>query len=385
MKNTLQTSLLSEEKQATKWFLGLFYSVFLIYDVFYYYLLPTLPWGNEVSISTTNVFDYILYAVMIGLIPVSYYFMKKNKPGILKYLYFISYTSINIFSDIWFYSNSDFAYTSGNLVEIVIIIFSPIFVNKRYFYLVFFGTTFKYLVAGLFLKYSVVMVTLLVVIVLSMITFIILLRFLSYVETVTSSYDKQIEGIVKGIIATLELKDPYTRGHSERVAEYAMVLATETGKYNKDELKYFYYACLLHDIGKIHIPDAILTKPGKLTKEEYETIKMHTVVGAKAVHEVEGISANIDVVLSHHERWDGKGYPNGLKEEETPLLARITAIVDAFDAMTSSRSYRSALPFEEAYRRIIDGSGTQFDPQLVKLFMNVYPNLREIHEKHNSH
>src|SRR5690606_2043343 len=105
-------------------------------------------------------------------------------------------------------------------------------------------------------------------------TFIILLRFISYVKTLKSSYDKQLEGIVKGVIATLELKDPYTRGHSERVAAYALSLATKTGKFGKDELKYFYYACLLHDIGKIHIPDAILTKPGRLTDEEYDIVKM---------------------------------------------------------------------------------------------------------------
>lgn len=167
------------------------------------------------------------------------------------------------------------------------------------------------------------------------------------------------------------------------VAEYAMALATETGKFNKDELKYFYYACLLHDIGKIHIPDAILTKPGKLTNEEYSVVKEHPLVGAKAVQEVEGISANIDVVLHHHERWDGKGYPSNLKGKETPILARITAIADAFDAMTSSRSYRSALSLDDAYTRIVEGKGTQFDPDLVEIFKNVYPKWKQIHQKHN--
>jgi putative nucleotidyltransferase with HDIG domain len=310
--------------------------------------------------------------------------MKVNKPENIKYILFISYTFINLISEIWLYSNLDISYSSGNLVEIVIILFSPIFVNKKYFYFVFLGTMLKYLVIGFILQLNAVVAPLLLVIVLSLIAFIILMRIISYVDTVKNSYDKQIEGIVKGVIATLELKDPYTRGHSERVAEYAMALATKTGKFDKDELKYFYYACLLHDIGKIHIPDAILTKPGKLSKEEFDIIKMHPLVGAKAVQEVEGISANIDVIRHHHERWDGNGYPDNLKGEETTILARITAIADAFDAMTSSRSYRSALSLEEAYSRILDGKGSQFDPQLVELFIDVYPEWKNIHKRYNN-
>ncbi|MFS0673975.1 HD-GYP domain-containing protein [Ornithinibacillus sp. 179-J 7C1 HS] len=383
MKNSLQLSLIYEEKQATKWFLGLFYGTFLIYEVFYHYLFPTVPWA-EVNSVTTYMFDYILYVVMIALIPISYVLMKNDNPSIIKYIYFISYTIISLLNDIWFYSNNpDVPYSSGNLVEVVIILFSPIFINTKYFYLVFLGTTFKYFVAGLLLKFNIVLLPLVIVVILSSIVFILLLRIISYVESVKDSYDKKIEGIVKGIITTLELKDPYTRGHSERVAEYAILLATKTGKFDKKELKYFYYACLLHDIGKIHIPDAILTKSDKLTKEEYDIIKMHPLVGATAVQEIDGISANIDVILHHHERWDGLGYPDGLIGKETPILARITALADAFDAMTSSRSYRSALSLEVAYSRILDGKGTQFDPELVEVFKTVYPKWKEIHDKYN--
>ena len=121
-------------------------------------------------------------------------------------------------------------------------------------------------------------------------------------------------------------------------------------KFSKEEQKSFYYACLLHDIGKVNIPDQILMKPGKLTKEEFEIIKSHPVVGEEAVKNVEGIRDSICVIRSHHERWDGKGYPDQLEGEEIPLLARVSAIADAFDAMTSSRSYREAMPVEEAYR-----------------------------------
>ncbi|GGA65481.1 HD-GYP domain-containing protein [Ornithinibacillus halotolerans] len=383
MKNPLHNPLLHEEKKATKWFLVLFYGSFIIYDIILTHFLPTIPWQFEV-VNTTLFWDYILYGAMIILIPISHYLYKTNRPEWIKYLYFLSYIIINLFTELWFYSNNDVPYSSGNFVEVIIILFSPIFVNKNYFYLVSLGTALKYLLVGLILKNTHFILPLIIVLVITVITFIILKRFISYMETVSNAYDKQLEGIVKGINATLELKDPYTRGHSERVAEYAMILATKTGKFTKNELRYFYYACLLHDIGKIHIPDAILTKSGKLTDEEFNIIKMHTLVGAEAIQNVDGMSDNIDVILHHHERWDGKGYPDGLKGEETSILARITALADAFDAMTSSRSYRAALPLEEAYKRMIEGKGTQFDPQLVDLFKEIYPEWKDIHDKYNN-
>lgn len=217
----------------------------------------------------------------------------------------------------------------------------------------------------------------------AIIAYILLHRFLSYVKVLKTSYDEQLAGIVKGVIATLELKDPYTRGHSERVAEYALNLAKASGKLKESDLDHFYYACLLHDIGKVNIPDTILTKYGKLTDEEYEIVKTHPVVGAKAIEDVDGIADNIAVVYHHHERWDGMGYPDGLVGEKTPLVARITSIADAFDAMTSTRSYRPALPLEEAYKRILDGSGSQFDPELVEVFKKVYPDWITISKQYS--
>jgi len=212
--------------------------------------------------------------------------------------------------------------------------------------------------------------------------FFLLVRFQGYVRAISTSYDNQLQGIVKGVIATLELKDPYTRGHSERVASYALLLAKEFGEFSKEEQKSFYYACLLHDIGKVHIPDQILMKPGKLTKEEFEIIKSHPGVGAEAVKNVEGIKDCICVIRSHHERWDGNGYPEQLKGEEIPLLARVTSVADAFDAMTSSRSYRAAMPVEEAFQRIIEGKGSQFDPMLVEEFKKVFPGWVEFHKRY---
>ncbi|WP_346208314.1 HD-GYP domain-containing protein [Caldifermentibacillus hisashii] len=379
-KKTLKVSLLYEERRATIWFLYIFYVLYFSYDLVYYKLVLNYPWFNQ---EPFNVLNYILYIVLIILLPISIILIRNNKHGYIKYIYFFTYTIIGGIIDIIYYNWNNFPYTSGNIVEIVFIIFSPIFINKKYFYIVFTGTIAKLLITGIILRDSIVSVPSIIVFILGIISFIILHRFLSYVEAVKTGYNQQLDGIVKGIITTLELKDPYTRGHSERVAEYAQILAKESNQFNNDELKSFYYACLLHDIGKVNIPDTILTKPGKLTKEEFEIIKTHPIVGAKAVEDVEEIADFMDVILHHHERWDGKGYPIGLKGDTISFAARITAIADAFDAMTSSRSYRSALPLQEAYNRVLEGKGTQFDPQLVELFIKVYPSWIKVYDSYN--
>ena len=343
-------SILQEEKRATILFMWLFYIVFFLYEIIYYKVFPLLPWMADVVPDTVWYFlSFIKHLIIICLIPVSIYFFKKGNPEKVKYIVVIAYLVPNLITDIYYYFGNADSYSSGNLVELVIILFSPIFINKRFFYLVTLGIILKYILVGVFIQDPVILFPVIINIILASIAYILLHRFLSYVKALTTSYDEQLAGMVKGVIATLELKDPYTRGHSERVAEYAMSLAKATGKVNESELHYFYYACLLHDIGKVNIPDTILAKHGKLTEEEYEVIKTHPVVGAKAIEDVEGIGDNLAVVYHHHERWDGKGYPDGLAGEETPLVARITAVADAFDAMTSTRSYRPALPYEEAY------------------------------------
>ena len=362
------TSLLQEEKRATALFMWLFYIVFLLYDIFYYNLFPLFPWAPELPDTIWYYLSYFKYFIIIGLIPITMYFFKNGKPDHVKYIIVITYLTTNLLTDIYYYYGSQDSYSNGNIVEIIIILFSPIFISKRYYYTVTLGLILKYLFVGLIIQDPVIFFPVIIIIILAIIAYILLHRFISYVEALKNSYDEKLGGIVKGVIATLELKDPYTRGHSERVAEYAMSLAKATGELKESDLNHFYYACLLHDIGKAHIPDTILTKSGKLDEEEYEIVKTHPVVGAKAIEDVEGIGDNIAVVYHHHERWDGKGYPDRLVGEETPLVARITAIADAFDAMTSTRSYRPALPFEEAYKRVLDGKGSQFDPELVELF-----------------
>jgi putative nucleotidyltransferase with HDIG domain len=289
---------------------------------------------------------------------------------------------LNTGADIINYIGAPEAFKSGNAVEIFWLLLSPIFVNRRFFWVVSLGLLMRYLAVGVVIHSKIVLFPMLMIFVLSIFAYILLSRFQSYVKAVKISYDQQLEGIVKGVIATLELKDNYTRGHSERVGNYASMLAVSVKKFSESELKSFNYACLLHDIGKINIPDQILLKPSKLTDREFEIIKKHPVVGAEAVKNVAGLNNNINVIRSHHERWDGKGYPDQLAGEEIPLLARVTSIADAFDAMTSSRSYRAALPVQEAYQRIIQGKGSQFDPMLVEAFKQVFPAWVEFHNKY---
>ncbi|NHC18335.1 HD-GYP domain-containing protein [Bacillus sp. MM2020_4] len=369
-----------EERQTVKWFLLFFYIILIGYDFLYYYFLPVFIRHKAGGLPSN--FWYITYFVLAILIPVIFYLNKVNKQFWIKYLVFISYLLSSFIVDVITYYGRGEDYSSGNVVEVFLILSLPLFLNTRYFWLVSIGVALKYIFTGYILNASFVIIPLILIAILSIMSFFLLTRFQGYVRSISTLYDNQLEEIVKGVIATLELKDPYTRGHSERVASYALLLAKEIGGFTKEEQKSFYYACLLHDIGKVHIPDQILMKPGKLTKEEFEIIKTHPVVGTDAVKNVEGIKDSICVIRSHHERWDGMGYPDQLKGKAIPLFARVTAIADAFDAMTSSRSYRAAMPVEEAFQRIIEGEGSQFDPMLVEEFKKVFPAWRKFHEKY---
>jgi HD-GYP domain-containing protein (c-di-GMP phosphodiesterase class II) len=166
----------------------------------------------------------------------------------------------------------------------------------------------------------------------------------------------------------LDLKDLNTGVHCTRLAEWALHVAGELGL-DETELGDMEVAALLHDIGKVGIPDAILNKPAKLTSEEYDLMKKHPEYGWAVLRQIPGMEHASLLVLHHHESFDGRGYPGGLKGHETPMGSRIVAVIDAFDAMVSSRPYRKGLPFEEAERRLIESSGTQFDPQVVKAFL----------------
>ena len=181
---------------------------------------------------------------------------------------------------------------------------------------------------------------------------------------------------IKAISSALDAKDPYTHGHSFRVTLYSMILAKYLGS-DDSFMEEIETAGLLHDIGKIGIPQSILCKPGKLTDEEYEIMKKHPEQAEKIIMEVKQLHIISDWLKSHHERWDGRGYPDGLKGDEIPLSARIIALADTYDAMTSTRSYRKALTHEEAIAEIQRCAGTQFDPNLAQKFIEVQEEMQK--------
>lgn len=175
---------------------------------------------------------------------------------------------------------------------------------------------------------------------------------------------------------TVEAKDVYTRGHSDRVSAYAVLIGEKLGL-SADELKTLRIGGLFHDIGKIGVPDSILLKPGKLTDDEYSEIKNHPAIGTHILCNASIFADLIPIVKHHHERYDGHGYPGKLAGEDIPYLARITAIADTFDAMTSRRPYRDALVMQSVKDELVRCSGTQFDPELVPIFMDILENENE--------
>lgn len=174
----------------------------------------------------------------------------------------------------------------------------------------------------------------------------------------------------------VEMRDDWTGGHTARVTEYSYLLAQQL-ELPATELHLIRLGTPLHDIGKIGIPDAILGKPGKLTQQEFETMKTHTVKGAKILETVPELAEVISIVRSHHERWDGLGYPDATAGEKTPRLARIVAVADAFDAMTSNRPYRNGMSAESGFAEIEKMRGKQFDPEAAAAFLAIKPRIMQ--------
>lgn len=176
-------------------------------------------------------------------------------------------------------------------------------------------------------------------------------------------------GTIRALAAAIDAKDPYTRGHSQRVMEYSLL----TGGYlsiDRDEMETLEYAAVLHDVGKLAIESRILNKPGPLDEAEWDVVRAHPVIGANILRSVPFLEKASELVLCHHERFNGQGYPNKLKGEDIPLGARIIAVADAFDTMTTDRSYRSALSVEQTVRELNNCSGGQFCPEAVKAFVS---------------
>jgi putative nucleotidyltransferase with HDIG domain len=181
---------------------------------------------------------------------------------------------------------------------------------------------------------------------------------------------------IRALAAAIDAKDPYTKGHSERVAETSVALAQELNLSDRD-IEDIEYTALLHDIGKIGIADKILGKKGSLTNQEYEKIKEHTIMGANIIEPVDFLKNSYMAIYHHHEKYNGNGYPDGIKEEEIPLSARIIAVADACDAMGSDRPYRKKLSKDKIIREIKEQSGKQFDPKVVKAFLAIFEREKE--------
>lgn len=204
------------------------------------------------------------------------------------------------------------------------------------------------------------------------------------------TYDKLENAYLESIQAlryTVEAKDPYTRGHSDRVSEYSILIGEKLNLSKKD-LKDLKIGGLFHDIGKIGVPDEILKKETRLTDDEYSEIKNHPNIGVHILSNASIFKDILPIVKHHHEKYDGTGYPGKLKGEEIPFLARITAVADSFDAMTSKRTYRDSLPMETVISEFQRCKGSQFDPQITDIFLDILYNhfnqIQKIQEKYVS-
>ena len=207
-------------------------------------------------------------------------------------------------------------------------------------------------------------------------------------DELKDTYDKLERAYMESIQTlryTVEAKDTYTRGHSDRVSEFSVLIGKHLGLSNED-LKVLQIGGLFHDIGKIGVPDSILLKEGKLTDDEYSEIKNHPTIGAHILSNATIFQNIIPIVKHHHEKYDGNGYPSKLKGEDIPYFARIAAIADTFDAMTSKRTYRDALPLDVVIAEIERCKGTQFDPKLADVFLDIlnnnYDEIKEIQDRY---
>lgn len=182
--------------------------------------------------------------------------------------------------------------------------------------------------------------------------------------------EKETLATIRSLISIINIKDRYTYGHTERVVIYAKALAAAM-KLSEQQMRNIQYAAYLHDVGKIEVDERILNKPGKLLPEEWAALKKHPIWGVEIIKPIKFLERVMPAILYHHERWDGTGYPDGLKGEDIPLEARILSLADAYDAMTTDRPYKQAMSKEQAIKEILNNAGTQFDPYIAEIFTEV--------------
>ena len=212
--------------------------------------------------------------------------------------------------------------------------------------------------------------------------FSFIMEYGGYIQEQADETNRIQEEMIVSFAEITENKSGQTGQHIRRVSEYSRILATALGL-NEEQCEQIRIASTMHDIGKLLIPSEILEKPGKLTDEEYAVIKKHTTYGGQLLENVEGEEMRLSrtIAMQHHERYDGKGYPMQLNNQQISLEGRIVAVADVYDALTSRRSYKEAWEDDRAYREIVNGSGTQFDPDVVEAFRRVYDQILEVRKK----
>jgi HD-GYP domain-containing protein (c-di-GMP phosphodiesterase class II) len=203
---------------------------------------------------------------------------------------------------------------------------------------------------------------------------------LKQLKEIKNLYEREHQMFIQTAIAfanAIDAKDAYTHGHTERVTTFSVAVAREL--INSGEARNIpnfidtvHFAALLHDVGKIGIPDKILNKKGKLNKREVELMKMHPIIGASIIYPIKGLTFVANAVKHHHEFYNGKGYPDGLKTKDIPFISRIIAIADAFDAMTTDRPYRPKIDEQQAMHEVLKNAGNQFDPLIAEIFVEVF-------------
>ena len=227
------------------------------------------------------------------------------------------------------------------------------------------------------------------------VTLVVVGIYLNQEDPALSEISRYHSEMVMSFATLVENKDGSTGGHIKRTTAYVKLLAEELrnrGYYRdfltKDYIRNLCQAAPMHDIGKIAVPDVVLQKPGRLTQEEFEIIKKHAVDGGRIIEETFGNLGNVEytrmayqVARYHHEKWNGKGYPEGLKRNEIPLCARIMAVADVFDAVSEKRCYRDAMPLEKCFEIIADGSGQDFDPLIAEVFLECREKIEQIHNE----
>lgn len=335
--------------------------------------------------------------IMLGPLPMIYYIdsiQNKRHWKLLRWMEYVAILDFVVCCILHLTGMADFIQTlpvsQGILAVILILVTGTVCYDLYHGYI----RKNRYILVGLFVAVaSVVVESLAVYFVVSISGIFIgigmlVLFFVNLVRTISQVRDlertrqqqeirkrrKQMETMslqmIQTLVTTIEAKDEYTRGHSHRVAEYSALIAKELGWKQKD-IFHLRNAAHLHDIGNIGIPDAILNKPARLTDEEYAVIKEHTIIGAEILKNITLVKHVVEVARSHHECYDGTGYPDGLKGEEIPIQARIVAVADSYDAMRSRRIYRNTLKPEAIYEQFQKNRGVQFDPEITDTFLRL--------------